>query len=101
MAETRFSKRKIGFHQILLDGEDGFATSLVTLPAATAEQLPVNAGRIVELGCNDVQSTDLCDTRCEFDVSAAPRHVGCHGNTRRDTGLCDDLGLVLILSRVQ
>src|SRR3954471_8794122 len=87
--------------QLILGAHDRFTAARVALPAAAAEELPVDAPRIVALGADDVQAAELDDAGPELDVSAAPGHVGRDRDAPALACLGDDFGFVGVLPRVE
>ena len=87
--------------EVVLRGEIEAGLARVALAAGTATQLVVDPARLVPLGAEHVEAAELADAVAELDVDAAAGHV------RRDrdgAGLArvhDDLGLALVLLRVQ
>jgi hypothetical protein len=71
------------------------------LAARAAAQLVVDAPRLVALRAEHVEPAELADTVTELDVDAAAGHVGGDGHRAALAGVHDDLGLALVLLRVQ
>jgi hypothetical protein len=87
--------------QFVIERDDRFARSGIALPTGAAEELPVDAGRVVVLRQDHVQAAGLPHCRAEHDVGAAPGHVGGHGDPPRLPGLRDDLGFARVLARIE
>ncbi len=92
----------------------------VALAAGASAQLPIDAPALVALGADDLQAGALSfvaggleigiafpglgqpeDLGRQLDVRAAPGHVRGDGHGADPAGLGDDLGLHLVLLRVQ
>ena len=69
--------------------------------AAAAEELPIDPPRVVPLGGDDVQPSELGHAIDEADVGASPRHVGRHGDAGAITSLRHHIRFRLVLPRVE
>ena len=117
-------------HEIVVEREIETARARIALTAGSAAQLVVDAPRLVALGADDVQAAHLEDLRvalrpvvvelgdhrlgrrlepralarevaAEHDVRAAAGHVGRDRDGAGPARLHDDLGLALVVLRVQ
>src|SRR5258708_12131921 len=86
--------------KIVLEAHDRLVRARIALARAAAEELPVDAGRFVELGKNYMQPAERSDFGRELDVGAASRHVGRDGDAPRLAGARPDLGLFAFPARV-
>jgi hypothetical protein len=100
-AHSGGGERQEGPDQVILHRHDSLATARITLPPATTIQLAVDALGIVQFGQDDVQPTTIGHTRSKLDIRSAARHVGSDSDTTRFARAGNDLGFVLILSRVE
>ena len=73
----------------------------VALAAGAAAQLVVDAPRLVALGAEHVQAAEIGHALAELDVDAAAGHVGGDRDRAQLPGLRDDVGLALVVLRVQ
>ena len=76
-------------------------TAGVPLPATTADQLPVNASRVVPLAADHMQSATLDRIARQADVGTAARHVRGDRHTTLHPGAGNPLGFVRQMPRVQ
>ncbi len=66
----------------------------ITLATTPSIQLPVNAGRVMHLGANDLQTADVRHLRSQFDVGTATGHVRGHRHFALPAGQRHDVGLL-------
>src|SRR5436190_20851709 len=64
------------FEQRVFEGKLGFDAARFTLAGAAAAELAVDPAGIVPLGHDDMEPAELGDARAQFDIHAAPGHVG-------------------------
>ena len=76
-------------------GDAGFA-----LAGAAAEELAVDAGRVVAFGGDDVEAAEFGDVFVEADVGAASSQVGRDCDAAGVAGGSDDDGFVLVTDGV-
>ena len=106
-------------HQVVLEGEEELRGAGVALAARPASQLAVDASRLVPFRSDDMQAAALGDrnllavgilhgrrlgdrhTGAEFDVGAAAGHVRGDRHGARLSGERDNLGLALVILRVE
>ena len=62
-------------HQVVLEREVEARRSRVALPPGPASELAVDAPRLVALGAEDVEPTEVGHAGAELDVGAAAGHV--------------------------
>ena len=62
-------------HELVFERDEELRGTGVALARAAAPELAVDATRLMALGTDDMESTDLCDALSELDVGAAARHV--------------------------
>src|SRR5215813_3834246 len=87
--------------QLVLERHDRLEATRVSLPAAAAEQLAVDSPGLMKLGCDHVQPAGPFDLPPKANVGPAAGHVRGHGKPTGLAGLRDDLGLLLVLSRIE
>ena len=88
-------------HEVVLAGEVEARLAGVALAAGAAAQLVVDPARLVPLGGEHVEAAELDDALAELDVDAAAGHVRRDRDRAGLAGVLDDLGLALVLLRVQ
>ena len=88
-------------HEVVLGGEEEARLARVALAAGAAAQLVVDAARLVALGAEHVEAAELAHALAELDVDAAAGHVGRDRDRAGLAGVRDDLGLALVLLRVE
>ncbi|KAG1318654.1 hypothetical protein G6F63_015121 [Rhizopus arrhizus] len=81
--------------------QNGFDMARVARAAAAAFQLPVDACGFMPFGQDDMQAAGLARGVGQWDVGAAPRHVGGDGDVARLAGFGNDLGFAGVLLGVQ
>jgi hypothetical protein len=91
----------VKLRQFIFSGDERFATSRVSLPGATSEQLPVDAAGFVQFRGNNVKTAESGNARPERDIRSAPRHVGSNGDISQPARLGDDERFAEILSGVK
>ena len=91
----------MGREQFVVERDDRLAAARIALAGAAAEELAVDAARVVVFGQDHVQAAARGDALAEHDVGAAAGHVGRDGDAARLAGARDDLGLVAVLLGVQ
>ena len=69
--------------------------------AAAADQLPIDAGRVVQFRANHTQAPEFRDAFAQFNIGPPAGHVGRHRHSSRLTGPGDDVGLGFQMLRVQ
>src|SRR5918994_544650 len=86
---------------LILAGEVIAGLAVVALAARAAAQLVVDAARLVALSAEDVEAAEIADAFAELDVDATAGHVRRDRDGADLAGVLDDLGLALVLLRVQ
>ena len=89
---SAFSGPKADQQDIVVEGQELAVTARIALPAATADQLAIDARRIVHFGQNHMQAAEFGDAFSEADVGSAAGHVRGHGHAILFTRGGDDLG---------
>src|SRR5258707_10150354 len=87
--------------KIVLEAHDRLVRARIALARAAAEELPVDAGRFVELGKNYMQPAERSDFGPDLDVGAASRHVGRDADAPRPAGARHNLRPFAVLARLQ
>ena len=87
--------------KLVVERDERLAAARVALARRTAEELPVDARRIVVFGQDHMQTAALGDTVAERDVGAASGHVRRHGDHAGLSGAGDDRRLVAVLLGVE
>ena len=88
-------------HELVLAGQVEARLAGVALSAGAAAELVVDPARLVPLGADDVEAAELEHALAELDVDAAAGHVRRDRDGAELAGVHDDLGLALVLLRVQ
>ena len=88
-------------HEVVFERDEEVRRTRVALARAAAAQLAVDAARLVALGAQHVQAAQLGDPGAQFDVGAAPGHVGGDGDRALLPGAGHDLGLLLVVLGVE
>src|SRR5918994_1719837 len=86
---------------LILAGEVIAGLAVVALAARAAAQLVVDAARLVALSAEDVEAAEIADAFAELDVDATAGHVRRDRDGADLAGVLDDLGLALVLLRIQ
>ena len=91
----------MGREELVLQRHDRLVAPRIALAPAAAEELAVDAARLVALGGDHVQAPVRGHSRSQADVGPAPGHVGGDGHPSLPPGLGDDLGLLAVLAGVE
>ena len=91
----------VALDQFVLQAHEDLAAARIALARAAAEKLTIDAPGLVHLGHDHVQAAGRERFRRQLDVGAAARHVGRHGDASGLSGDRDDVGLLLVLARIE
>jgi hypothetical protein len=91
----------VKLRQFIFSRDEGLAASRISLPATTAEQLPVDTSSFVQLRRKDVQTAESSHSVAKCDICAAACHVGRHGYVSHLTGFGDDQSFAEILPGIK
>jgi len=88
-------------HQLILKGDKKDRFSRVALPSGTSTELAVDAARLMALGAQNKEATQLTDTGTELDVGATSCHVGGNGDCAFLARFGNNFGFTVVLTGVE
>ena len=97
----RFLRAESRFDDFIVERKKLPIGAGVALPAAAADELPIDALRFVQLGADDVQAAKLVDAFAEADVGTAAGHVRGDRDFALLAGLRNDFGFLRDVPCVQ
>ena len=98
---SRFLRSEGQSQEIVIEGHKLATRSWISLPRTAADELAIDAARLVQFGADDMQAADFADARAEFDVRSAARHVRRHRDAPSFTSASHDLSFGIVMARVQ
>src|SRR5919112_1602244 len=87
--------------KLVLEGQVEPRLAGIPLPTRAASELVVYTARLVTLGAEDIEATDLGHSLAELDVCTTARHVRSYGHGAPLAGPGDDLRLPFVLLGVE